>query len=268
MKTEIRDIKEYYDKNVIGKLKGFVYGNPRVERAWQEVNNWIMSPPKQILEIGCGIGDISYRISQKFPEATVVGFDVSERSINIANQIFQSPNLRFVLADDISLIKGSEAKYDIIYMIDVFEHIPVEVRSNLYAYVKNNLKEDGFVFFSCPTVAHQEFLRKNNPGGLQPIDEDITIETVLEFSNQTQVPLVFYKEVSVWNKGDYLHAVLAKRKYAPFSDKVIPRQKTIKRLLYEKYLKVDKHLDQKEVNDRLRLIREKVGEEVYSSVKS
>ena len=101
---DLQEIKEYYDNHVFKKLQGFIYGNERVERAWEEMNSWIFKTPLNILEIGCGIGDMSWRISQKYPNASVLGFDISENSIKIANKLFAEKNLHFIQADDILLL--------------------------------------------------------------------------------------------------------------------------------------------------------------------
>ena len=32
-------VATFYDANISGKLEGFVEGNPRVERAWETIDN-------------------------------------------------------------------------------------------------------------------------------------------------------------------------------------------------------------------------------------
>ncbi len=264
--TRIEDVKDYYDQNVIGKLKGFVYGNKRVERAWQEMNNWIPKPPENILEIGCGIGDISWRFSQKFPQADILGFDVSNKSIEIANKLFHSAHLTFVQADDISMVKTNAVSFDLIFLMDVFEHIPVELRTNLFEFTRNHLAKDGIVFMSCPAIAHQNHLRKNNPSGLQPVDEDISIKEMIEFSEECHLPLLFFKEISVWNTGDYLHAVFGSRTCHPFSDSNASTTISLKKLLYERAFQTQEKNRVKELNAKLDLIKSRLGADIYKQV--
>src|ERR1035441_11097045 len=85
------------------KLRDFVYANRRVECAWKTVCEWCVAPaPSRILEIGCGVGSVSWRLSRKFRTAEIVGVDFSRGNLSIANIVFTRPNLRYVLmsADD------------------------------------------------------------------------------------------------------------------------------------------------------------------------
>lgn len=266
MSAEINLVKEYYDIHVIGKLRGYVYGNERVERAYSEILSWIKQKPLNIIEIGCGVGDIIYRMAQKYPKANCIGFDVSPKSIEIAKSIFGKENLRFILADDISLVESVNQKFDLIFLIDVFEHIPVGLRENIFKFIKNTISETGIVFMSCPTIAHQNYLRKNNPNGLQPIDEDISIEDFLTFSKNTSLPILKFKEVSVWNAGDYSHVVFGKRNYAPYSDKPSLRQKGIKTLIYEKIFKREGKLKEIELKEKLNLLKSTLDPEIYKAI--
>src|SRR5687767_2028047 len=73
----------FYDTNVGGKLAGYVEGNDRVERAWRTIESWVRPTPRRVLEIGCAIGDICWRMSRVWPEADIVGLDVSGKSVEI-----------------------------------------------------------------------------------------------------------------------------------------------------------------------------------------
>src|SRR5512143_1676524 len=95
--VSLRDVvSTYYDANVSGKLEGFIEGNPRVERAWETIDKWAPTNPGRILEIGCGIGDISWRMARKWTRAQVIGLDISPKSIDMARKLFGSSRLSFV----------------------------------------------------------------------------------------------------------------------------------------------------------------------------
>jgi SAM-dependent methyltransferase len=262
MKTniEIEKVKEYYDKNVIGKLKGFVYGNKRVEIAWVEIHKWL-SNPSNILEIGCGIGDISWRLSERYPAAQVLGFDVSTKSIDIAKCLFKCKNILFLQADDISGLETDARKFDVIVMMDVYEHIPIDLRENIFEFIRANTSEESILFISCPTVAHQNYLKKNSPSGIQPVDEDITIKEVVEVAEKTGLPLLFYKEVSVWNSGDYLHAVFGRRKYRPVLESTIEPHTSFNKKIREKLKRKSSEID-----SNLRLVRENLDVNLVKAV--
>lgn len=199
------EVKRYYDENVVNKINGFINTNQRVERAWITLTENV-TKANRVLEIGCGIGDICWRINSHYQNAEVVGIDISQKSIEIANKLFGSDRISF---REGALNADKEmGKFDLILLMDVFEHIETGDRQELYQSIKTLLNPQGKIFLSCPTPRHLDFLRKNHPGAIQPIDENITIEILLEFGKATNTSLLMYKEVSVWATGDYFHAIL------------------------------------------------------------
>ncbi len=219
MNISIEAVKSFYDEAVYRKLHGFIYKNIRVEYAWRSLLNALTyTIPKQVLEIGCGMGEISCRLAERLPGARVTGFDISEQSILLASNLFISANLNFYRGDSIGELK-TDSKYDIIFMMDVYEHIPVSSRPELHSYIREHIAENGLLFLSCPTPQHLDFLRLHAPAEIQPVDENISLDTLQMLSSASGLKLVQYKEVSVWRAGDYFHALFSNQfNMQPFSD--------------------------------------------------
>lgn len=55
--------------------------------------------PSAILDIGCGAGTTSLALAEAYPDAAVIGVDLSEALISVAQQRPSSPRCRFVVAD-------------------------------------------------------------------------------------------------------------------------------------------------------------------------
>lgn len=276
MKT-IQQVKQFYDEATFRKLHGFIYSNLRIEYAWQSLNTiFDFKKPNQILEIGSGIGEISYRLASKFNNANIVGFDISEQSIKIASKLFALSNLSFVRADRITEIKVvKKDKFDIIFLMDVYEHIPVAERDELQQFIKENISENGFVFFSCPTRHHQRYLRENNPTDLQPVDEDITLKELIDFSDKTLLELVLYKEVSVWRTYDYFHAIfsnrLAAQQFCDFRLENKSQSIGLKREILKKIKRINKKNQYERENmiqEKKDLIKKKFGQEFLDRVEA
>lgn len=89
------NIKEYYDGQATNKLRNFGEGNRRVDRAWKTLISWGPKDPKRILEIGCDIGTVCWRLGKLWPEAEVVGLDISDQSLEIAEKLFGAPKISF-----------------------------------------------------------------------------------------------------------------------------------------------------------------------------
>jgi SAM-dependent methyltransferase len=210
MTTSLQEVRSYYDEHVIGKIRGFIEVNPRVERAWLTIEQWAPNNPQRILEVGCGIGDISWRMSHRWLESEVVGLDVSRKSLEIAQKLFTSPRLSFLEGP---LTKGRIiGKFDLIVLMDVYEHIAVADRSVLHEALRELRSDEGRIVLSFPTPHHQAWLRKHKPDGIQPVDEDIHGATILKLASDTETEVLLYQEVNVWHEGDYAHAVLGTRK--------------------------------------------------------
>ena len=95
-------------------------------------------------------------------------------------------------------------------MMDVYEHIPLEERPGLHQFIREKLAENGILFLSCPMPEFLAWLKNNEPDKIQPVDEDIDMQTLLSLANDTGTRLVHYAEKDIWHKGDYFYAVLTK----------------------------------------------------------
>lgn len=203
-------VQAYYNKRVEEKIRDFTYPNPRIEAAIQTLAEWAPSNPKRILEIGCGIGATSWRMARAWPQAEVIGADVSPTSIEVAKTCFQRQNLSYRAG----LIKEGalEGKFDLILLMDVYEHIAVEDRASIHAAIKSLLSDESRIVITVPTPAIIEYARINNPSALQPVDEDINIDDIKRLADETATDLLYYRKVGIWNYGDYAHFVLGRFK--------------------------------------------------------
>ncbi|VWX60471.1 conserved hypothetical protein [Burkholderiales bacterium 8X] len=96
-------------------------------------------PVRRVLEYGCGTGrNISY-LQEAFPDAEVVGTDVSAESLRIAR--LDHPAQRFEVEED-GLDLG---RFDLIFVASVFHHIPPAVRAEVMATLARRLEPNGSI---------------------------------------------------------------------------------------------------------------------------
>jgi SAM-dependent methyltransferase len=229
-------VQAYYDERVGGKIRDFTHLNPRIEAAVQLVAEWAPSQPKRILEIGCGIGATCWRMARVWPEAEVIGADVSPISIEVAKTCFRRPNLSYRAGlVQVGVFAGS---FDLVLLMDTYEHIASSDRSAFHATIKSLLSDESRVIITVPTPATQNDARKTNPSILQPIDEDVTPADILALASNTDTQLLFYREVGIWRYGDYAHVVVGRyqtladvklREYKPTGTGALKQR--VKRLL-------------------------------------
>lgn len=204
----MNEIQKFYDDFNPKLIKDYVLGNPRIESAISSVLNFFDLKSYDVLDIGCGLGWSTYEFSKQ--AHSVVGIDLSKTLIKTASRLFSSGNLSYAQVDVTESELIFDKKFDLIVMLDVFEHIDESFRSEFIDSLSKLLKPSGFLFLSCPSVHHQNWLRKNNPNGLQPVDEDIDFQVLINVSVQLKAEVVHYSYQSIWNPNDYFHAVIQK----------------------------------------------------------
>jgi SAM-dependent methyltransferase len=234
-------VKNYYNSLLKKRIEDFVYGNERINRAYQEIQNWIeIYNPQSVLEIGCGIGNISFKIAENYHDLKILGTDISEVTIDFGNKSFSRTNLTLNYSSDFKKFEKyiGEEKFDFIFLIDVFEHLDDKSLEDFIFLLKGIMNHNCLLFLSCPTIRHQNYLRETDPAGIQPIDNDITIKDFLSLAEKLKLDLLFFKTISVWNLGDYQHTVIGKLKeYISFTDKIKQRKVGLKKQILNKIFK-------------------------------
>jgi colanic acid/amylovoran biosynthesis glycosyltransferase len=201
-------VKDFYCRFSGQLLADYVYGNPRIEAAIQHALCWIPRNARRILDVGCGIGWSTWEIKRSRPEAFVLGIDLSSESIQIAQALFEENQLVFVPHDITEGNAVLQPLFDVIVMLDVYEHIAKELRGKLHQLLANTLELAGTAVLTFPTPAYQHFLRTRHPERLQPIDEDVTKEDVSVLARDIQAEVVDFHDVSIWQTNDYVHLAL------------------------------------------------------------
>lgn len=101
------------------------------------------SPPRRILDFGCGVGNSIPHLRRHFPEAEIVGVDVSGKSIAIARARF-SAMADFTQFDGVVLPFGPQ-RFDAVFSACVFHHIPWAEHGPLLAEIRRTLATQGTV---------------------------------------------------------------------------------------------------------------------------
>lgn len=98
----------------------------------------------RILDFGCGTGNSLQYARKKFSNATLIGADISEESLNIARD-------RDV--NDVSFFKLQEGglpspirDLHIVYSMCVFHHIQPSSHLNILAALRDKMKQEGLLF--------------------------------------------------------------------------------------------------------------------------
>ncbi|MES2140383.1 MAG: class I SAM-dependent methyltransferase [Bacteroidota bacterium] len=100
----------------------------------------------QILNFGCGIGKSEKFINKYFIDSVICSVDVSEKSINTAKEKNkQFKNIEFIKFDTVEDLKLN-TKFDIIFVANVFHHIPEDLHLPTLKYLRLLLSSNGYLY--------------------------------------------------------------------------------------------------------------------------
>jgi SAM-dependent methyltransferase len=146
--------------------------------AWYKVDivrKQVHAPVSRLLEYGCGIGRNIKFLQQAFPNAVIVGSDISRGSLEIARR--DNVGVEFVQEDENMEPVGL---FDVILVAGVFHHVPIEQRVAVARSIFKRLSSTGLLFI----FEHNPF----NPVTRRivsncPYDEDVVLLTLIELQN-------------------------------------------------------------------------------------
>lgn len=106
---------------------------------------------KRLLDFGCGCGASTMILSRMFPETQIVGIDLSNPSISIAElraKHYRVKNTRFLCSTTGDKLPNNIGEYDYIVLSAVYEHLLPEERKSILHQLWSILKPDGVLFIN------------------------------------------------------------------------------------------------------------------------
>lgn len=102
----------------LDKSAGAKWYNHLIDKNLKHVDN---KKVKRVLDIGCGVGNKTYFLASKLPDAIIIGSDFSETGINEARKYFSAKNLKYEVGDASGTKKLDKA--DLVTFFEVLEHV-------------------------------------------------------------------------------------------------------------------------------------------------
>jgi SAM-dependent methyltransferase len=173
---------------------------------------------KRVLDVGCGIGDLSFMLARRGAE--VVGVELDPHKVACANQIAQRwrfDGLRFVAGDVTDLSTMGLGQFDDVFCLAVLEHIKDDI--GLLQQMRNALRPGGLLVLEVPSARRRTIeAKEEGDGHVRPgyVFEDLppllarTAFRVLDHRAMDPLGLMYY-----WNacslpgtKAEHLLATL------------------------------------------------------------
>tara|TARA_A100001015_G_scaffold229493_1_gene259508 strand:+ start:21 stop:521 length:501 start_codon:yes stop_codon:yes gene_type:complete len=109
---------------------------------------------KIILDLGCGDGRILREFALKYPDKKFVGFDLSEKNIEMAKEKYSLDNISYILGNAVNEFDLQE-KIDLVYSFSFIQYFNLENSKKLSNNINQILNNKGFVVhMSIPDVKH------------------------------------------------------------------------------------------------------------------
>lgn len=211
---ENEEVQEFYDDFLTSRMLDYrIKGNKRIDKAVSRVSNYLNTGDK-VLDVGCGIGLAAEKVSKIVGDkGKIWACDISEKNIWYARKTVKKKNISFLVADLISEKEKIEEaitpnSLDVIYLIDVIEHIPIKEHQEIFDLFKKLLNKTGYLVLAYPSPQYQYYLKNHNPEELQIIDQVIELNHLRNIGNESGLFLEHYSLEKVWEKyNQYVHCV-------------------------------------------------------------
>jgi len=136
---------------------------------------------KQILDLGCGYGEYTFMLAEAFPNSQVTALDIDQERIHTVNRTLNRVGLQNIQLVNHRLEQEPETeKYDFIFSVDVFEHIPEDQMP--FAPCHTRLNPGGYLLVKIPNITqrtifpdhwfedHQEWLDEEHVGQVYDLE--------------------------------------------------------------------------------------------------
>ena len=101
--------------------------------------------PRRILEVGCGEGAMTERLSRAYPQAEIIAIDITPRLGRLYHGSFAQVQFMQCTAQEIAV--AQPGAFDLVVLSDVLHHVPEPERRGLLQAVKDSLAINGNLVF-------------------------------------------------------------------------------------------------------------------------
>ncbi len=156
---------------------------------------------QSLLDVGCGDGRLLKEIQKKYSEKHLMGIDISQRAISMANAMTPEIEYRCI---DISA-DAYIGKFDIVTAIETMEHIEVKELDNFLRAISERLTKRGKLILTVPHInkklGDKHFQHFDAEKLRSVLFKDYVVEKILPFDRNSRIFEVLSKLIG--GKGVY-----------------------------------------------------------------
>lgn len=210
---DTKNVIGYYDNFIAEQLESGI--NDRIYHLYKWLLRLGLKSNSHVLELGSGIGTMTFLLSKYVKEGKIEAVDLSPKSIEFSRQRIKSPNISFAAADIVSY-QPAVQNIDFITLFDIIEHVPIDKHNDLFHNIASNSNEQTKILINIPNPACIEYDQQNNPEALQIIDQPVPLSLILKNLETNGLNLIYFETYSIWLENDYQFFVIEKKK--PFKE--------------------------------------------------
>jgi|GEM_PF-7049330 len=186
-------------------------GNLRIDKAIARILP-LVREDSQVLEIGCGPGLVTEQIARVATRGFVSACDISDTAVALARERRAAGNVQFRALDVLARFEDLNAwlpkPVDLVVMVDVLEHLPVNRHEKFFRHLTGVMSSPSTAVLTFPSADYQRYLREHHPEELQIIDEIIELPHLLEVATANGFAIKHFSLEDVWLPNQYAHCVL------------------------------------------------------------
>ena len=162
-----------------------------------------------ILEIGPGFGELLEFLIIDCKYNNVKAIDISDAVENYCNKIIQNSTIK--VNDTVEFLKNNKNKFDVIFMLQLLEHIPKKNVNQFLIAVNNALSDNGKVIIEVPNAANFIIGINNYFSDFthEVAYTDVSLRYILQINNFSEIEL-FELKVPIVSIGRIIQAGLIK----------------------------------------------------------
>ena len=204
------EISDFYDEYVQRQIK--TGANERLISLYKRLLNGGLNADSRVLELGCGVGIFTKLLAKKVKNGIIEAVDLSEKSVAVAkNELKERNNIHFDVADVVKY-QPKNSDFDMITLMDVIEHIPLEHHAELFANLAKIATEKTNILINIPNPQYIGYVRINHPESLQVIDQEVELFTLMQHLEKNGLELAYFEKYGIWEQDDYHFMVIRKKR--------------------------------------------------------
>ena len=190
-----------------------------------------LKPNSNVLELGSGVGVITFLLSKYIKSGKIEAVDISPKSIDFGKSKIKTSNVTF-FASDIVTHKPSLKNIDFIVLFDILEHIPIEQHNQLFRNLATIANTETKILVNIPSPESVEYSRIHTPETLQIIDQPIYLSHMVKMMDSNNLTLLGFESYNIWTKNDYHFYIIEQKK--EYTDKNLSSNRNFLQKVYKK----------------------------------